>query len=101
MTQVTNVGEDEKWQAIRGAKRFSSGQQWFEVVISRQANTANTVRFPFSALKTANANAVVSRSHATLLLPLASSKVLPSRYGLSHAPTASLTCLTKTPCSPY
>jgi hypothetical protein len=69
MTQVTNVGEDEKWQAIRGAKKFSSGQQWFEVVISRQAHTANTVRFSlFRVLQTASAIAA-GLSHARALLP--------------------------------
>jgi hypothetical protein len=39
------VGDDEKWQAIRGAKRFSSGQQWFEFVIIRNAQSANTWKF--------------------------------------------------------
>ena len=84
MTQVTNVGEDEKWQAIRGAKRFSSGQQWFEVVISRQANTANTVRArfpaPFHSSFSIRHTHAIFRYSTHAIVRFACSKVLYTRH---------------------
>ena len=44
-SQVTNIGDDEKWQAIRSSVGFSSGKVFFEVTITRNAATANTWKF--------------------------------------------------------
>ena len=44
-TQVTNVGDDEKWQAIRATNSFNSGRCYFDIIVTRSGNTANTWKF--------------------------------------------------------